>query len=399
MRYSSTITLAVLALAVMLPGQAEAQHWSRSWAAAAQASPEPENDRALPNLQDKTVRQIVRLSAGGHRFRLRLSNELTPVEMRIGMVRVALVAADGSIIPGSEREVRFAGRAEARMMANAPLVSDAVDLQIKPLTQLAVSIFLPDDTQRLTHHSFAGATGWIAPGDQTGVPALHDATPIKYRILITAVDVESARPQGTIVAFGDSITDGAYATVDANRRWPDLLAERLQIARIDKAVANAGIGGNRLLRHGAADNALARFDRDALSVPGVSHVLVLEGINDIGGWKRDPATAPSTHALIDGFRQLIARAHANGVKLILCTILPYEGAGGYTPEGEKVRQAVNAWIRTGREADGIVDFDRAIADPAKPGRMLPAYDSGDKLHPSDAGFAAMAQAIDLALLK
>jgi lysophospholipase L1-like esterase len=399
MRYAPATALAALALAVALPGAAEAQHWSRSWAAAAQASPEPENERALPDLKDKTVRQIVRLSAGGRRFRLLLSNEFTPSEMRIGSVRVALVAADGAIVAGSEREVRFAGRAGARMMANAPLVSDSIDLPLKPLAQLAVSIYLPEATKRLTHHGFADATGWIAPGDQTGTPVLRDATVTTSRILIAAVDVESARPRGTIVAFGDSITDGARATPDTNRRWPDLLAERLQAARIDKAVANVGIGGNRVLHHGAADNALARFDRDVLAVPGVSHVLVLEGINDIGGWKRDPATAPSAEALIDGFRQLIARAHANGVKLILCTLLPYEGAGGYTPEGEKVRQAVNAWIRTGGEADGVVDFERAVADPARPGQILAAYDSGDKLHPGDAGYAAMAKAIDLALLK
>jgi lysophospholipase L1-like esterase len=399
MQYPRSSALAALALAAALTGPAGAQYWSRSWAAAVQASPAPESDRALPNLKDKTVRQIVRLSAGGHRFRLRLSNELTPADIRIGIVRVALIGVDGAMVAGSMREVRFSGRAGARMLANAPLLSDPLDLAVKPFARLAVSIHLPEDTQQLTFHAFAGAGGWIAPGDQTAAPALQDATAIASRILIAAVDVESARPRATIVAFGDSITDGAYATPDTNRRWPDLLAERLQGARIDKAVANVGIGGNRVLHHGAADNALARFDRDVLAVPGVSHVLVLEGINDIGGWKRDPATAPSAEALIDGFRQLIARAHASRVKLILCTIPPFEGAGGYTAEGEAVRRSVNAWIRTGGEADGVVDFDRAIADPASPGRMLPAYDSGDKLHPGDVGFAAMAWAIDLALFR
>jgi lysophospholipase L1-like esterase len=391
--------LSILALALFaFTDDAQAQHWARSWAAAVQASPEPESERALPNLRDSTVRQIVRLSAGGNRFRLRLSNEMASTEVQLGAVHVALVGPDG-VVPGSAREVFFAGQREATMAAEAPLLSDPIDLPVAPLSQVAISIYFPTDTEQLTYHGFGGAEGWIAPGNQAAAPSLQGATFTSARIVIAAVDVESALPRRTIVAFGDSITDGAYGTPGANWRWPDLLAERLQAAGMDIGVANAGIGGNRVLRHGAADNALARFDRDALAVPGVSHVLVLEGINDIGGWKRDPATAPSAQALIDGYRQLIARGRANGVKLILGTILPFEGAGGYTPEGEAVRQAVNAWIRTAGEAHGVVDFDRALADPARPGQMLGAYDSGDKLHPGDAGFAAMAEAIELDLLR
>lgn len=398
MRPSAALALALI-LAALCAGTAQAQHWSRSWAAAAQASPDPASERALPDLTDRTVRQIVRLSAGGHRFRLRLSNEFTPTETRIGAVRVARVGADGRILAGSVREVRFGGRSGATAAANAPLLSDPVDLDVPPLTRLAVSLYLPDGAKRASYHGLAAAIGWIAPGDQTAAPALQGAVETRSRILISAVDVESEQPRGTIVAFGDSITDGAFSTPDSDRRWPDLLAARLQAAGMDKAVANLGIAGNRMLRHDVADNALARFDRDALAVPGVSHVLVLEGINDIGGRKNDPAATPSAAMLIDGFRQLIARAHANGVKLILCTITPNEGGGGYTAGGEAIRQAVNAWIRTGGEADGVVDFDRAVADPKNPGRLRAAYDSGDKLHPGDAGLAAMADAVDLALLK
>ena len=215
-----------------------------------------------------------------------------------------------------------------------------------------------------------------------------------------AVDGGHEPPRRTLVAFGDSITDGAAATNDADTRWPDLVAERLQRAKLDMGVANLGIGGNRVLEDGNGLNALARFDRDALSVRGVSHVIILEGVNDIGAAWRDKATTrPSADDLIDAHRQLIARGHDRGVKVILATILPYKGAGYWSEWGEGVRTEVNAWIRTNREADGFVDFDKAIRDPADPLRMAKPYDIGDALHPNDAGFKAMAAAVDLKLLR
>ena len=218
-------------------------------------------------------------------------------------------------------------------------------------------------------------------------------------VVLSGIDVESAEPRDAIVTFGDLITDGAFATRGYSRRWPDILAARLQKAGIDAGVANMGIAGNRLLRDGAADSGLRRFDHDVLAIPGVSRVIVLEGINDIGARARPGSGPLSAQDLIDGLSQLVARAHARGIKIILGTIIPYGGRSNWDAEGEAIRTGVNAWIRTTHEADGFVDFDRAVADPRDPTKMARALDSGDHVHPNDAGHAAMAAAIDLDLLK
>ncbi|WP_404713658.1 SGNH/GDSL hydrolase family protein [Sphingomonas sp. MMS24-J13] len=388
---------AVIALATAVPAAAS-EYWARSWAASPQAvrsAPSP----TVAITPDRTIRQIVRLSIGGGSFRLRLSNEFTPADVRIGAVRVALVDAAGQLVPGSARVVQFDGREDVTMPASAAVLSDPIALPVPSLSRLVVSLYLPQGAARPTIHERAQATVWLAPGNQVDAATLHDAAAVPWRFALSGVEVESPRPRRTVVAFGDSITDGIRGTDDADDRWPDILAKRLQDAHVDIGVANAGISGNRLLRNGAADNALARFDRDALAVPGVSHVIVLEGINDIGQGFRDHPPTISAEMLIFALRQMIARAHTNGVKLILGTIMPFGGGGSWRAEADGVRRAVNDWIRTTREADGFVDFDRAVADPADPLRLAAAYDSGDHLHPNDAGLRAMGLAVDLRLLR
>lgn len=389
------LLLTALALAAT---PATAQHWSRSWMAAPLAWKAPADKR--PDLTDRTIRQVVRISSGGQRIRLRLSNEMAAEPLTIGAVHVALAGADGAILPGTDRIVAFNRAQGATLPARAPLLSDPIDLPVQPLTRLTVSIHLPQGAATPTVHAYSAATNWIAPGDQTSAPVLTGATTIAPRLILSAIEVESAKPAPTIVTLGDSITDGVRATPDSNRRWPDLLAERFQKAgRKNVAIANAGISANRLLSEGDGYNALARFDSDVLALPGVSHVVILEGVNDIGSAHAQQRPLPSAQELIGAYRQMIARAHGNGVKVILATILPYKGAGYWSEPGEAVRVAVNNWIRTTKEADGLVDLAKTIADPADAARMARLYDVGDALHPNDAGFAAMAAAFDLRLFR
>lgn len=393
------------AAALLLPlaligasGSALAQSWSRSWMGAPQVWTALAEKR--PDLTDRTVRQVVRISNGGDRIRLRLSNEMSLAPLTVGAVHVALAGEDGRIVPGSDRTVSFNGMQGTTIPARAPLLSDPIDLPVKPLTRLTVSIHLPQGVAAPTVHSYAAATNWIAAGDQTGAEQMTSASVIGPRLILSAVEVENRRPATTIVTLGDSITDGVRATNDSNRRWPDLLAERLQKAgRTSVGIANAGISANRLLSEAEGYNALARFDSDVLAVPGITHVVILEGVNDLGNAARQGQPMLTPETVIGAYRQMIARAHARNVKVILATVLPYNGAGYWSAAGDAVRMKVNDWIRTNREADGFVDFDRAIGDPADRSRMAKPYDVGDALHPNDAGFRVMADAFDLKLFR
>jgi len=391
-----TLALAALAQTGLAPCANAETHWARSWnASPLGAAP----DRRPPTLKDVTVRQVVRVSAGGERFRLRLTNEYGPTAARIGRVRIVQLAADGKPVPGTARDLTFDGAAGALLAPEAPLLSDPVDLALPALSRLSISLYLPDEIAEPTIHLLGLSSGWIAPGDQTAAAELTDPVLVTQRVLISGIDVERAEPTRVIVTLGDSITDGANGTHDADRRWPDLLAARLQAADLTSvAVANAGISGNRILKPkpGLGVAALARFDRDVLAVPGVTDVIVLEGVNDFGmAWRdRDPQT-PTPADLIAGYRQMIVRAHAAGLKIRLATILPFKDANYWSEQGEAIRQVVNAWIRSNTEADGVIDFDAVMRAPAEPLKLAPAYDSGDHLHPNDAGFRAMADAIDL----
>ena len=385
-------------LLALASAPAQAQSWSRSWMAAPLVSRTAPEKR--PDLSDRTLRQVVRISTGGDRIRLRLSNEMSTRPLLLGAVHVALAGANGETLPGTDRVVTFNQAQGATIPARAPLLSDPIAMPVKPLARLAISIHLPQGAPDATVHSYSAATGWTAPGDQTAATSLTDATTLGPRVIITGVEVENRNPARTIVTLGDSITDGVRATPDSDRRWPDLLAERLQRGGMTlTGVANAGISANRLLSEGDGYNALARFDSDVLAVPGVSHVIILEGVNDLGAAARDQQPMLPPAAIIGAYRQMIARAHDRGVKVILATILPYKGAGYWNAAGEASRVAINDWIRTNREADGYVDLAQAIADPADPARMAKAYDVGDALHPNDAGFRVMADAIDLSLFR
>jgi lysophospholipase L1-like esterase len=389
--------------------EAAGARWVGSWG----ASPAPPmaatgaNARfpGTPSFNNQTVVQILRLSAGGQRLRLRLTNEYGPKALEIGAARVALVAPDGATVPGSERAVTFSRATTATIPAGAPLISDPVALPTQAMARLRVSLYLPGDVPVCTCHISGQEFAQVAAGDATQrtlPPAPNGANAAQYRAFLSGVEVETTATAGpVIVAFGDSITDGYQSTIGANRRWPDRLEERLAARDPGRATAvvNAGISGNRVLNDGGiavfGQNALSRFDRDVLSIPGATHVVVLEGVNDLGMTK----PTPSGEAMIAGYRQLIARAHAHGLKIIGATILPYGGAGYFAPAGEAARTAVNTWMRTFHEFDGVIDFDAAIRDPAKPDRMRADLQSGDWLHPNDAGYKAMGDAVDLALFR
>jgi lysophospholipase L1-like esterase len=347
---------------------------------------------------DVTIRQLVRVSAAGKRIRLRFSNESGADVLPLGRVRVGLAGPDGSVVAGSERGVTFGGRNAIAMPAGAPIITDAINLPVKALDRLVISIYLPGAAPRTGHALLQYMSG--VAGDQTEAAQLPQAKLARLTALVTEVDVDATTATGTVVALGDSITDGATSTNNAFRSWPDRLAERLAPAG-KLAVVNTGIGGNKLLRYGTGPNALARLDRDVLSVPGVKYVILLEGINDIGrGFvSTGPQDPVSLEALVDADRQIIQRAHDHGIKVIGATLTPYQGAGYSSPAGEAVRSGLNTWIKTSGEFDGVVDFAAATADPANPLAFLPAFNISDKLHPNDAGYKAMGDAIDLGLLK
>jgi lysophospholipase L1-like esterase len=397
--------LSVLVCALALTAfhaQAAGTKWIGSWGASPampMAGPANNPARGTASFNNQTVTQIVRLSAGGPRLRLRLSNEYGPKPLQVGALRVVLVDTDGVAIAGSERAVSFSGAASALVPAGAPMLSDPVALPTKPLARLRVSLYLPADSNGCTCHMTGQDLISIAPGDATQSPPPPAKGAGDYRAFLTEVDVESAASAGPVIAtFGDSITDGYRSTDGSNHRWPDRLAERLLAAKTPFAVVNTAISGNRVLSEQLpifGQNALSRFDRDVLSVPGVTHVTVLEGVNDLGMTKPTPAAAD----LIAGYRQLIARAHAHGLKIIAATVLPYGGATYYSAAGEAERQKINAWIRTGHEFDGVIDFDAAMRDPADPTKMRAEWQSGDWLHPNDAGYRVMGDAVSLALFR
>jgi lysophospholipase L1-like esterase len=408
-----TLTLTGSAVAADRPAA-----WTGTWSTAvtgAATAPVP-----ATVFDDQTLRQIVHTSVAGRSLRVRLSNEYGTEPLAIGEARVARRAAAAQTVAGTDRPLTFGGHASITIPPGAPALSDPVALPVPALSDLVVSIYLPDRTPAATVHGSAFQTNYIAAGNRTRSPDLPGATTTTSWYFLSGVSVAATPRAAAVVAFGDSITDGAVTTVDANHRWPDFLARRLQERDGLKhlGVLNKGIGGNRLLHDGNTlpvdpfaglgplfgDSALSRFDRDVLAQPGARYVIVLLGINDIG---QPSSISPASEAvtvdeLIVGYRQLIARAHERGLRIFGGTMTPFQDttiAGYYSAANEAKRLAVNRWIRTGGEYDGVIDFDRAVRDPAQPLRMLPRYDSGDHLHPNDAGMQAMADAIPLRLFR
>lgn len=387
------------------------RHWVATWAASASPQPATEAERTAAHLdlQNQTIREIVHTSIGGSTIRLRLSNQFGPQPVDIGAVHVATCADGAQIVTGSDHAVTFSSRSNFQIPANAPFLSDPIDLSVKPASNLCISIFVPKKTTAAGIHYDSRQKTYLASGDSTSAENLSNASTITSWFFLAGVDVAAPESAGAIVAFGDSITDGALSTVDANRRWPNIVADRLLAAHRELGVVDAGIGGNRILhdaygRVAFGVNALARFERDVLGVPGVKYVIVLEGINDLGhaGSSAPESEAVTADDLIAGMKQMIDRAHEHGVKIIGGTLTPFEVArikGYYTPEKEKERERLNDWIRTSGAFDGVVDFEKAVRDPAQPTHMLAEDDSGDHLHPNDAGYKAMGEAVNLALFK
>ena len=348
----------------------------------------------------QTVRQVVRLESGGERVRIRLTNELGLAPVKIGSVHVALSSPNAVTDPGTDHVLTFGGKPDAVIPVGQALVSDPVEMTVTAFADLAISIYYPE---RLAPAGHLLQVHLSPKGDHGADPVWRDSTPARAPALVSGVEVETGPAHHVLVTFGDSITEGAGATPGTNMDYPEQLARRLEHSSAGSSwvVINSGISGNRLLHEGSGPSALDRFERDALDIPGVSAIIVLEGINDIG-WAFDANgdTGPVSPAdLIGAYKQLIARAHARGLKIFGGTILPYEDAGYYHPEGEAVRAAVNDWIRTSGAFDGVIDFEQAVRDPQHPTRYRGADQSGDNLHPNDAGYRAMSEAVDLKALK
>ncbi|MDO8038742.1 SGNH/GDSL hydrolase family protein [Janthinobacterium sp. SUN137] len=415
MQRLSILPAALLSLALGT-NPAQAANADTAWLASWTASPQAvwSSDFLFPSnvpavLHGHTVRQVARLSVGGPRVRIVLSNAYGKVPLRIGAAAVALAASGSAIEAGSLRALTFSGQPSASVAPGAPLVSDPVDLPVPDLARLTVSIHLPQASPTSTFHWDGRETAWIAPHDQTHAARIDDSPGVQTttaRLLLSAIQVEAAPAAQAVAILGDSITDGASASLGMDARWPDFLAERLAPQGV--AVINAGISGARLLSDGMGTNALARFERDVLAQPGVRTVVVLLGINDIS-W---PGTAfapreqrPTLEELSSGYAQLVAQARSRGVRVVGATLTPFAGAlpgtplsDYYQPDKDTLRQQLNAWIRSSGSFDAVLDFDAWARDPAHPLRLLPAYDSGDHLHPGDAGNRALAEGIALPLL-
>ncbi|HTX23595.1 MAG TPA: SGNH/GDSL hydrolase family protein [Steroidobacteraceae bacterium] len=394
---------------------ARAPAWIGTWGAA----PEPPTQArgpfpATPSFAHQTIREVVRISVGGFRVRIRFTNEYGTQPLRIGAARVALADASGAPEAGTDRPVSFAGQSSASIPAGAPLLSDPIDLPVHPFSVLSISLYLPDETGPCTCHETGMQTAYVSESGDFTDRAFTPAKTFQGRAFLSGIEVETAGRAGAIVVLGDSISDGVGSTPNANHRWPDLFAERLAArrTRAQWGVVNMGISGNRVLQDGAGQSALTRFDRDVLAVPGATYLIVFEGVNDLGisfghfegplaeFFKHQPTTDKATaEAVIAGYRQLIARAHEKGMKVLGATITPYGGAAYYSPEGETQREAINRWIRTSGAFDGVLDFDAVLRDPQDPTRMAAPLQAGDHLHGSDAGYEALARSIDLSLFK
>jgi lysophospholipase L1-like esterase len=354
------------------------------------------------NLEDQTVRMIARTSLGGRQIRLNFSNALGGPAVKIGSARIAVHKAWGAIVPGTDRAITFNDKPSCVLLPGVLVVSDPIDMEVLPFADLAVSLYFPQETGAPTNHRLGLHTTYISKDNVTGQETMPEPTTTSAYLWLASIDVLAPADAFTIVALGDSITDGFATTLDANRAWPALLAKRLNSSQGAQhiSVVNQGISGNQVLRDGAGLSALARFDRDVLSIAGVKWIILLEGINDINlRGRADGPDALTRDDLIGGYRQIIERSHTHGIRVIGATLTPEEGVPTMSERGEQIRQTANQWIRTSGLFDGVVDFDAVIRDPSRPVRMRPEFDPGDHIHPNDAGNQAMADAFDLKIFR
>lgn len=374
-----------------------AANWVGTWAAAPMACPVKSGE---PSAGDSTYRNVMRITIGGKSLRVQLTNEFGNSDLLVGAASIGVDSGDGKIKSGTDRGLTFGGRPSVTIPANGLIVSDEVSMEAPALSTLSVSVYLADqEIASRTCHELGMSTNYVTKGDSTAsaqLPHLRTTTSWNF---VKAIEVLADKNAFAVVAFGDSITDGYNSTGDANHRWPDYLASRLQKNQntTQVAVLNEGISGNRILRNEAGPNAIARFDRDVLAGCGAKYLIILEGINDIN-WD-DASQDASAEELIVGISQMITRAHAHGILVFVATLTPFQGTEGWTEKRDAVRTALNSWIRTSGAADGVIDFDKATQDASKPAAFDSRYDSGDHLHPGDVGYQAMANAIDINLFQ
>jgi lysophospholipase L1-like esterase len=399
---SLIVTLTIVLCVPSLLAKPEAKKWVGTWASS------PLLDAHVKNAEDlltattqsgATLREVVHVSIGGETLRVRFSNLYGTSPLVIGPVEIAQTLKGVAIVPGTNKAVTFNGQPSVSIPAGALAVSDPTSFKLAPLSDLTVSFFLPNPTGPVTEHQLGNATSYHVTGNVVSSASLESPTTATSWYYLNGVDTLAAADAGAVITIGDSITDGAKSTIDTNQRWPDELARRLQAdpKYRNLSVLNEGISGNKILLDGAGPNALARFDRDVLAQSGAKYLLILEGINDIGRLHGTPDAGLTAADLISALNQMVMRAHAHGIAVIGCTLTPYHGAGYYTENGEAIRKALNEWIRTGGVLDGFVDLEAAVRDPNHPDTFLPTVDPGDHLHPNDAGYKAMGDAIDLKL--
>ena len=399
--------LAVASYALAKQGAAKPDAWVASWGASQQI-PEPQNALPTDDMRDATLRQIVHMSLGGSALHVHLSNAFGTQSLHFTSVHVAhAVSPKGAAIdPTSDHTLTFAGKPDVTIPPGAEFVSDPLEVPVAPLSDIAVTFHVDAPPAQETGHPGSRSTSYYEHGDAVSATDLPDAKHVDHWYQLTEIDVRTASEAGTVVALGDSTTDGHAATTNGNDRWPDVLAARLQASKKtqDVGVSNQGIGGNHLLTDGLGPNVLARFDRDVLAPTGVRWLIVFEGVNDLGGLARNGEVSADQHTalvekVIAAYEQIIARAHAHGLRVYGATITPYTGSDYYHPGqwSEADRQAVNAWIRAAGHFDAVIDFDAVVRDPAHPEHLLPAFDCGDHLHPSPAGYKALGESIPLSL--
>jgi lysophospholipase L1-like esterase len=394
-----TVILIPLALAVGCAHLAgHNRHWVGTWGASPQLT-EPRNLPPPPGLSSNTLRQVVHISIGGKKLRVRFSNAFGDGPLTLAAARVAVSAGGGAIKTETEKALTFAGRPAATIPAGGMIFSDALDFDLAPQSDVAVTIYFHETPRGVTGHPGSRATSFLAASNAVSAAQLPAAARMQHWYVLTGIDVPAKNSAAAVVALGDSITDGHGSETDKNNRWPDALANRLQAndGTRNVAVLNEGIGGNAVLRGGLGPTAQSRFDRDVLGQESVRWLIVLEGVNDIGGSRGTNSSVAQN--LIAAYQKLIDRAHAKKIRVYGATIVPF-GASGYASAAhEATRQMVNEWIRTSGKFDAVIDFDDAVRDPQNPARLLRAADSGDHLHPGVKGYQMMADAIDLKLFE